>query len=147
MECEWVVSGGAGSRRGDGADPWDVRDAGCTARSSAYIRRAKRTAFLCLLRKAIGSTMVHVDNKGIIDGLWKREMTCIGPKAKDADLWIAIWEELNNFRAKKMLLGVEHVEAHRTEKERQQMSFLEKIFTEGNEEADEQAKEEEMLDG
>ena len=34
------------------------------------IKRADLTAFLCLLRKAIGPTMVHVDNKGIIDGLW-----------------------------------------------------------------------------
>ena len=30
------------------------------------IKRAKRTAFLCLLRRAIRPTMVHVDNKGII---------------------------------------------------------------------------------
>ena len=29
--------------------------------------------------------MVHVDNKGIIDGLWRGEMKWIGPKAKDAD--------------------------------------------------------------
>ena len=44
--------------------------------------------------------MDHVDNKGIIDGLWKREMKCSGPKAKDADLWIALWEELNKLRSK-----------------------------------------------
>ena len=30
------------------------------------IRRAKLTAFWCLLRRATGPTMVHVDNKGII---------------------------------------------------------------------------------
>ena len=35
------------------------------------IKRAELTAFLCLLRKAIGPTMVHVDKKGINDGLWK----------------------------------------------------------------------------
>ena len=29
------------------------------------------TAFLCLLKKVIGPNKVHVDNKGIIDGLWK----------------------------------------------------------------------------
>ena len=33
-----------------------------------------------------GLTMVHADNKGIIDGLWTGEMKFIGPKAKDADL-------------------------------------------------------------
>ena len=31
------------------------------------IKRAELTAFLCLLRKAIGPTMVHVDSKGIFD--------------------------------------------------------------------------------
>ena len=32
------------------------------------IKRAELTAFLCLLRTAIGPTMVHVDNKGIMHG-------------------------------------------------------------------------------
>ena len=64
------------------------------------IKRAELTAFLCLLKKATGPTMDHVDNKGIIDGLWKREMKCSGPEAKDADLWIALWEELNKLRSK-----------------------------------------------
>ena len=50
------------------------------------INRAELTAFLCYLRKALGPTMVHVDNKGLVDGLWRGEMRCIGPKAKDADL-------------------------------------------------------------
>ena len=33
------------------------------------IKRAGLTAFLCLLRKVCGPIMVHVDNKGTIDGL------------------------------------------------------------------------------
>ena len=33
------------------------------------IKRAALTALLCLLRKVIGLIKVHVDNKGIIDGL------------------------------------------------------------------------------
>ena len=33
------------------------------------IKRAKLTAFLCFLKKVIGSIKVHMDNKGIIDGL------------------------------------------------------------------------------
>ena len=49
------------------------------------IKRAELTAFLCLLRKAISLIVVHVDNKGIIDGLWRGEMRCSGPRAKDAD--------------------------------------------------------------
>ena len=42
------------------------------------IKNAELTAFLCLLKKVIGTTKVHVDNKGISDGLWKGEMKCVG---------------------------------------------------------------------
>ena len=54
------------------------------------IKRAERTALLCLLRKASGPMMVRVYNKGVIDSLWRGEKNCIGPKAKDADLWILL---------------------------------------------------------
>ena len=36
--------------------------------------------------------MVQVDNKGIIDGLWRGDMICIGPKADDADFVDMDWE-------------------------------------------------------
>ena len=45
-----------------------------------------------------------------------------------------------------MAMEVEHVKAHRTNKEKQCMSRLEKFVTEGNEKADELAKEGAMLD-
>ena len=47
------------------------------------IKRAELTAFLCLLKRAIGPVKVHVDNKGIIDGLRRGES--IKPSAEDAD--------------------------------------------------------------
>ena len=33
-------------------------------------------------RLVVLRTTAHVDNKGIIDGLWTVELKCIGPKAK-----------------------------------------------------------------
>ena len=39
-------------------------------------------------KKVIGPMKMYVDNKGIIDGLWRGERKGIGPKAGDADLWI-----------------------------------------------------------
>ena len=33
------------------------------------VKRAELTAFLCFLKRVIGPIKVHVDNKGIIDGL------------------------------------------------------------------------------
>ena len=65
--------------------------------------------------------------------------------AKDADLWILIWEEL--LRVHQGGLLVEVVKAHRCKKEMQQMSLFEKFITEGNEKADEQAEEGAKLDG
>ena len=54
------------------------------------IQRVELTAFLCLLRKVCGPIKIHVDNKGIIDGLRKGEKECLKPRAGDADLWIRI---------------------------------------------------------
>ena len=55
----------------------------------------------------VGSATSHVD-KGIIDGLWRGDMKCIAPKAKDADLWILIWEEVRRVHQEGMLLEVSY---------------------------------------
>ena len=110
------------------------------------IKRAELTAFLCLLKKVIGPIKVHVNNKGIIDGLWRGERKCINPKADDADLWSKIWEEMHLLVSKEILVGVEHVMAHRTNKVKKKMSQFDKFVTQGNEKADELAKEGAVLD-
>ena len=56
--------------------------------------RAELTAFWCLLGQAIGPRMVHVENRGVIDGLWRGEMKCTGPKAKDADCGLQFGREI-----------------------------------------------------
>ena len=89
-------------------------------RCSGSIEIAELIAFLCLLRKAIGPTMVHVHNKGTSDGLWRREMQRI-----------LIWEELHRVHLEGTLVEFEHVKAHRTKKEMQQMSLFEKFITTG----------------
>ena len=80
---------------------------------SAPSKRAELTAFLCLLKKVCGPIKVHVDNRGIIDGLRKGEKECIKPRAGDADLWTKFWEELHEKLVKSgILVEVEHVKAH-----------------------------------
>ena len=69
------------------------------------------------------------------------------PGAKDADLWMLIWEELHGVHQERILVDVEHVKARRSKKEMQQMSLLEKFTTEGKVKADELGKEGAMLDG
>ena len=86
-------------------------------------KRAELTAFLCLFQKVIGPILVHVDSKGIIDGLWRGERKCIDPNAGDADLWIKIWEELHLLLSKEMLVEVEHVKAHRTRNDKKHVAF------------------------
>ena len=97
------------------------------------------TAFLCLFRRVIGPTTAHVDNKGTIEGLWSVEMKCIGPISKDADLWALICEEVRRSHQGGVQLEVEHVKASPTEGER--------FVTEGNERADEMARDGATLDG
>ena len=71
---------------------------------------------------------------------------CTDPEAGDADLWIKIWEGLQLSTSKEILMEVEHVKAHRTEKDEKEMSHFEKFVTEGNEKADEKAQEGALLD-
>ena len=47
---------------------------------------------------------------------------------------------------KRILMEVEHVKAHRTKKEKKEMSHFEKFVTEGNETADELAKAGALMD-
>ena len=50
-----------------------------------------------------GSTEDH--EEGVIDGLWRGEAKCLGPKAKDADLWILIWEEFEQDASRRKRIG------------------------------------------
>ena len=53
---------------------------------------------------------------------------------------VKIWEERHTLISREVLVEVEHVKAHRTEKDKTEMSHLEKFVTEENEKADELAK-------
>ena len=70
------------------------------------IKRAEADGpfYVCFLKRVIGPTKVHVDNKRIMDGLPKGQGNCIKSRAGDADLLIKIWEELHRL-AKKEALG------------------------------------------
>ena len=72
-------------------------------------------------------------------------MKCIGPRAKDAGLWIMIGEEMHRVHQEGTLVEVEHVQAQRSEKEKQQVSLFEKFFAE-DERADEPAKDGAMVE-
>ena len=107
------------------------------------VKRAELTAFLCLLKKVFRPIKVHVDDKGITDGLWRGERECIKPKAGDA---VKIWEELHFLAAREIVVEVDRVKAHRTKKDKKEMLRFEKFVTEGNEKVDELAKAGAMLD-
>ena len=108
------------------------------------INRVELTAFHCLLRRIVGPITAHVDDKGIIDGLRRGEMQCIDPKANDADLWILIWEEVHRLHQEGPLLEVEHAKAHRSMKEKQEMTLFGLFVKEGT---DELAKDGAVPDG
>ena len=50
------------------------------------------------------------------------------------------WEEVRRIRQEGVRLEVEHVKAHRSKKEKQEMKVFERFVTEGNERSDELAK-------
>ena len=89
-----------------------------------------------------------VDSKGIVDALRKGENECIKPRAGDAELCLQtiLSEELHELVKRGILMEVARVKAHRTKKEKDKMTQLERFVTEGNEKADELAKAGAMLD-
>ena len=90
---------------------------------------------------------VHVDDKGSMDGLRRGDAKCSGPEAKNDDSWISNWEELHGIHPERIPVEVEHVKAHHSKKEKQQMSLFEHFITEGNRKADEPAKDGTMMGG
>ena len=64
---------------------------------------------MLFFKRVFGPVRVHVDNKGIIDGLRKGETECIKPRVGDADLWIKNGEELHELVKGGILVEVEHV--------------------------------------
>ena len=76
----------------------------------------------------------------------EKNMKRSGPKAKDAELWVLIWEEVHRTH-QGVQREVEHVKAHFSMKETQEMTLFERSVTEGIERADGLAKDGAMLDG
>ena len=62
------------------------------------------------------------------------------------NLRIKIWEETHVLMSREILVEVEHVKAHRTKKDKKDMSHFEKFVTDGTEQADELAQAGAMLD-
>ena len=74
-------------------------------------------------------------------------MRSIGPRAKDVDLWIFIWEDLHRVHQEGILVEVEARQKRIAVRRKMQMSLFRKIITEGNAKADEPAKDGAMMDG
>ena len=58
----------------------------------------------------------------------RRKKKCVDPKAGDADFWVKIWEDLHRLVSKEISVEVEHVKAHRTQKDKKEMSHFERSF-------------------
>ena len=86
-----------------------------------------------------------VTTKGIIDGLWRGKRKCIDPQAVMRTCGSKFGKSCTFQSQKEILVHVEHVKAHRTKKDKKDMSHFEKLVTEGNEKADELAKAGAML--
>ena len=70
----------------------------------------------------------------------KEKMKCIGPKPKDEDVELLIWEEVHRNPQEVTFLEVKHVNAQSSKKAEQEVSPSERFATECNEKADELVK-------
>ena len=112
------------------------------------IKRADLTAFLRLFRRTGSPPQLVWTTKGSSMGFGEEKRNALDqmPKMLD-DLWIMIWEEVRRVHQEGIFLEVEHVNAHRTSREKQQVSLFKLLFTEGKESAEEVAQDDAMLDG
>ena len=83
----------------------------------------------------IGPIKVHVDNKGIIDGLWRGERKCIDPKAGGADLCRKIGKNCTFQSQKKRKWKWSMQRRTPKKKDKKEMSHSGKFVTDGNEKA------------
>ena len=82
------------------------------------IKRAELTAFLSLLRRIVGPTTAHIDNKGISVGLWKGERSALARRRRTL---------ICGFSCGRTFPEVEHVKAHRSKKEKNKMKLFERF--------------------
>ena len=100
------------------------------------VKRAELTAFWCLLGGIIDPITAHLDNKGIIDGLQSGDIKCIGPREKDAVMWILMMgggaqsSSRRYFTGSRPRRGTSHQEG-----EKHEMMLFRECVTAGNERA------------
>ena len=99
------------------------------------VERADQTAFLCLQE----SDWTHqATTQELLMGCGEEKINILSIRK--------FWEELHRLVARDIVVEVEHVKAHRTKKDKKDMTHLEKFVTEGNEKADDLAEAGAMLD-
>ena len=70
---------------------------------------------------------------GILNDLQRGEEGCSGPEQSNADLWIRIWEVLEDQGEQGLALGLQHVQARRTVlQEKKAMTEEQTFVVEGN---------------
>ena len=118
--CGWSVCSCAA---GDGASAWDVRYFGCEL-------EVQCTIFPLFPQKGYRHQHTSCGQyKGSPMGSGEETLQCLGPKAKDAQLWMLLWEEVHRIHQEGVRLEVEHVNAHRSKKEKQDMRLFERFVT------------------
>ena len=75
--------------------------------------KAELRALLEALKVCSGTVRIHVNNQAVVDGVRGGKEMCTYAKATDADLWRAVWDELDIVRARGSV-DVLKVKAHTT---------------------------------
>ena len=70
---------------------------------------------------------------------YEKERKSVSSREREMQIYGKNWEELRGLVGRGILVEVEHLKAHRTKKEKENMSHFEKCVTEGNEKADDRS--------
>eukprot|EP00973_Karenia_brevis_P038380 5292252-Karenia_brevis.AAC.1 len=112
------------------------------------IKRAEMWAFLKALTEAVLPMTYYTDHLGILTGLRKGRQWCCSSKRPHADVWRDIWFRLEDldFGIHGESLQVKKVKAHVAKSRQAELSSTELEMVQGNEVADDFAKEGSAMD-
>ena len=68
------------------------------------------------LSELVRPAEIYSDNRGVVQALNKGEVECIIANHKDADLWIQVWDKVNDHNEQYLRLRVAWFNAHTSTK-------------------------------
>ena len=76
--------------------------ASCQLSAQRTVKRADKRVFFLALTMPIGPSEIYSDMRVVVLDLRSGEVNCVGANHLDADLWIKVWNRINELVVKKI---------------------------------------------